>query len=70
MDFGDRAWSKITSNWTTVREQGLTRHENWWPAIYTQYCSAERLSPDRDVLNFDVSYDGKRADIHRKLPME
>lgn len=70
MDFGDKAWSKITSNWTTVREQGLTKHENWWPAIYTQYCSAETLSPDRDVLTFDVSYDGKRADIHRKLPME
>lgn len=70
MDYGDEAWSKITSNWTTVRDQGLTKHENWWPAIYTQYCSAEGVSPDPKVLAFDETYEGKRADIHRRIPAE
>lgn len=70
MDYGDQAWSKITSNWTTVRDQGLTKHENWWPAIYTQYCSAEGVSPDPKVLAFDETYEGKRADIHRRIPAE
>ena len=36
--FGDQAWSKILSNWTTVKEKGLTRHENWWPALYHEWC--------------------------------
>ncbi len=31
LDYGDQCWSKILSNWRAVREQGLTRHENWWP---------------------------------------
>jgi hypothetical protein len=70
MDYGDEAWSKITSNWTTVRDQGLTKHENWWPAIYTQYCSAEGVSPDPKVLAFDETYEGKRADVHRRIPAE
>lgn len=70
MDFGDQAWSKITSNWTTVRDQGLTKHENWWPAIYTQYCSAEGVSPDPKVLAFVETYEGKRADLHRRIPAE
>jgi hypothetical protein len=70
MDYGDQAWSKITSNWATVRDQGLTNHENWWPAIYTQFCSAEGVSPDPNVLAFDETYEGKRADIHRRIPAE
>jgi hypothetical protein len=70
MEFGDKAWSQITSNWSTVRDQGLTQHDNWWPAIYTQACAAESITPDPAVLNFDVSYDGKRADVHRRIPAE
>src|SRR5256714_376715 len=36
--YGDQCWSRILSNWHTVREQGLTQHANWWPAIYRQAC--------------------------------
>ncbi|MGL4419044.1 MAG: hypothetical protein ACRCZF_00130, partial [Gemmataceae bacterium] len=64
--FGDAAWTRITSNWTTVRDQGLTEHQNWWPAIYTQACRAAGTEPRPDVLNYDVTYEGKRADIHRE----
>ena len=63
LDFGDAAWSKILSNWATVKEQGLTQHENWWPAVYTQACFAEGVLPDPAVLAFRETYEGKRADL-------
>lgn len=63
LKFGDVAWTKITSNWTTVKQQGLTQHANWWPAIYQQACAADGRRPDPAVLGFDVTYEGKRADL-------
>ncbi|HEY1191650.1 MAG TPA: hypothetical protein VGE74_28715 [Gemmata sp.] len=65
LDFGDAAWSKVLSNWATVKEQGLTRHENWWPAVYLMACAAEGVSPDAAALAFDETYEGKRADLQR-----
>jgi hypothetical protein len=65
LDFGDKAWSKILSNWATVKEQGLTKHENWWPAVYSQACAAAGVEPDPAVLAFDETYEGKRADLQR-----
>jgi len=63
LDYGDRCWSKILSNWTTVRDQGLTRHENWWPAIYQQACAHWGLEPDPKVLAYAETYEGQRADL-------
>ncbi len=63
LDYGDRCWSKILSNWATVRDQGLTRHENWWPAIYRQACAAWGVEPDPKVLSFAETYEGQRADL-------
>jgi hypothetical protein len=63
LDYGDRAWSKILSNWATVKEKGLTKHENWWPAVYRMACAAEGAPPDPAVLAFDETYEGKRADL-------
>ena len=63
LDFGDAAWSRILSNWTTVKEKGLTSHENWWPAVYRQACAAEGVEPDPAVLAFAETYEGKRADL-------
>jgi hypothetical protein len=63
LDYGDAAWSKILSNWATVKEQGLTRHENWWPAVYEMACKAEGVAPDPVVLAFNETYEGKRADL-------
>ena len=62
LDFGDKAWAKITSNWASVKEQGLTEHENWWPAIYLQACAAAGMQPDAKVLAFAETYEGQRAD--------
>ncbi|MBL8866917.1 MAG: hypothetical protein JNK93_15275 [Planctomycetia bacterium] len=67
LKYGDECWSKILSNWTTVRDQGLTLHENWWPAIYSQACASAGEEPDPLVLAFDETYEAKRADIHRGI---
>ncbi|MFO0799935.1 MAG: hypothetical protein U0804_20890 [Gemmataceae bacterium] len=65
LDYGDRAWSAVLSNWATVKEQGLTEHANWWPTIYSQACAAEGVAPDPDVLAFATTYEGTRADLQR-----
>ena len=63
LDYGDRCWTKILSNWAEVRDRGLTRHENWWPSIYRQACEARGVDPDPAVLAFEESYEGQRADL-------
>jgi len=63
LDYGDRAWSKILSNWATVKAKGLTDHANWWPDVYRMACAAEGVEPDPAVLAFCETYEGKRADL-------
>jgi hypothetical protein len=63
MAYGDVCWSRILSNWATVRDQGLTQHENWWPVIYGQACEKQGIEPDPRVLGFAVTYEGLRADL-------
>jgi hypothetical protein len=63
IDYGDTCWSKILSNWATVRDQGLTQHANWWPAIYRQACAAWGIEPDPSVLDYAVTYEAQRADL-------
>ncbi len=63
LDYGDRCWSRILSNWHTVRDQGLTAHENWWPRIYEQACANWGEPPDPKVLAFAETYEGQRADL-------
>lgn len=65
LDYGDRCWSKITSNWRTVRDRGLTQHENWWPAVYRQACAAGGTSPDPTVLAYAETYEEQRADLQK-----
>jgi hypothetical protein len=61
--YGDQCWSRILSNWTTVRDQGLTRHENWWPNVYRQACQSWGVDPDPKVLAYQVTYENQRADL-------
>jgi hypothetical protein len=63
LDYGDAAWSKVLSNWATVRERGLTEHANWWPEVYAMACAADGAQPDPAALAFAESYAGKRADL-------
>jgi hypothetical protein len=63
LEYGDACWSRILSNWNTVRDQGLTRHESWWPDIYRQACKGWGIEPDAKVLAYDVTYEAQRADL-------
>jgi hypothetical protein len=63
LDYGDRCWARITSNWTTVRDQGLTTHESWWPAVYAQACRTWGVEPDPRVLAYATTYETQRADL-------
>jgi hypothetical protein len=63
LEYGDKCWSKILSNWTAVRDAGLTKHDNWWPAIYLQACRAWGTTPDPKVLAYSQTYEAQRADL-------
>ena len=63
VDYGDRCWSKVLSNWAGWRESGLTQHANWWPPAYAQYCDRNGVQPDPVALNYSVSYETVRADL-------
>jgi hypothetical protein len=63
LDYGDRCWSRILSNWAEVRDKGLTAHENWWPGLYRQACAASGVEPDPAALAFYETYEGQRADL-------
>ncbi len=63
LEYGDQCWSRILSNWQTVLDQGLTKHENWWPRIYTQACRNWGVDPNPDVLAYNTSYEDVRADL-------
>jgi hypothetical protein len=63
IDYGDQCWSRILSNWTQVRDKGLTKHENWWPRIYLQACKNWNETPDPKVLAYSETYENQRADL-------
>ncbi|MCI0641885.1 MAG: hypothetical protein L0Y72_11175 [Gemmataceae bacterium] len=61
--YGDKCWTRILSNWHAVRDQGLTKHENWWPLVYQQACAAWNNPPNAQALAFSETYEGQRADL-------
>lgn len=63
LDYGDACWSKVLVGWADWKEQGLTRHRNWWPELYTTWCEARGIEPDARALAFADTYEGKRADL-------
>jgi hypothetical protein len=63
VSYGDKCWSKVMAGWSEWKEKGLTEHRNWWPDLYRAYCQQKGVAPDPDVLAFDISYEGKRADL-------
>ena len=61
--YGDRCWSKVLVDWERWRREGLTAHENWWPALYRAFCASRGEAPDPEVEAFSVSYQASRADL-------
>ena len=63
MAYGDTAWSKILTDWKKWKDDGLTEHRNWWPDVYRAACRHWNITPDPELLRYDVSYESTRADL-------
>ena len=63
LKYGDRCWSRVLVDWDAWRRDGLTEHENWWPAAYRAWCEHTGTAPDPRIEAFDVSYRDSRADL-------
>jgi hypothetical protein len=61
--YGDECWSKVLMGWRQWRDEGLTRHRNWWPDVYLDACRAWKIEPDPKVLAYDTTYEAVRADL-------
>jgi len=61
--YGDECWSKVLMNWETWRQQGLTKHRNWWPDVYRDACRHWGIEPDPHVLAYSTTYETVRADL-------
>jgi len=61
--YGDRCWSQVLVGWASWRDQGLTRHRNWWPDLYRAACAHWKVEPDPKILAFSTSYEQVRADL-------
>jgi hypothetical protein len=67
LDYGDRCWTRVVSDWRGYRERGLTEHRNWWPELYGRACGRWGVEADPAVLAYSTSYEAQRADL-KQLP--
>ncbi|MBI2497574.1 MAG: hypothetical protein HYV75_06545 [Opitutae bacterium] len=63
VEYGDQCWSKVLIDWRSYAANNLTRHENWWPALYREWCRVQGRTPDPTVLAYATSYETVRADL-------
>ena len=63
IEYGDACWSRVLIDWASYRHAGLTQHENWWPALYREWCRVHEREPNPAVLAFATSYEQARADL-------
>lgn len=61
--YGDACWSRVLIDWKSYRKEGLTRHENWWPGLYAEWCRVQGQSADPVVAAYATSYAAARADL-------
>ena len=66
--YGDACWSKVLIDWEKYRKEGLTKHSNWWPALYKAWCQAHGREPDPKVASYQTDYSAKRADLRELTP--
>jgi hypothetical protein len=60
---GDRCWSKVLMGWESWKADGLTAHQNWWPALYREVAARRGWTVDPEVAAFATSYAEQRADL-------
>lgn len=63
VDYGDECWSKVLMNWGKWRDDGFTKHRNWWPGCYQAACTTWGIEPDPRVMSYSTSYEAVRADL-------
>jgi len=63
IEYGDACWSRVLIDWASYRRAGLTQHENWWPALYREWCRVHGREPDPAALAYATSYEQVRADL-------
>jgi hypothetical protein len=63
IDYGDACWSRVLIDWKNNRAKGLTAHENWWPALYREWCHVQNREPEPRVLAYATTYETARADL-------
>lgn len=63
--FGSQCWDKVVSDWEQWEKEKLTKHRNWWPELYLEFCKISQISPNQKELNFSKSYRDTRADLQR-----
>lgn len=66
--YGDECWARVLIDWASYRESGLTAHENWWPALYREWCRAGGREPEGTVLAYATTYETQRADLRELIP--
>jgi hypothetical protein len=62
-EYGDACWSRVLIDWQSYLDRGLTAHDNWWPALYREWCQIHGRQPDPRAASFDTSYAAARADL-------
>lgn len=63
IEYGDKCWSRVLIDWSSYVTAGLTQHENWWPALYREWCRVHGQVPDERVAAYCTSYQTSRADL-------
>jgi hypothetical protein len=63
IEYGDRCWTRVLIDWQSYLDRGLTKHDNWWPALYREWCRVHGKNPDPAVEGFNTSYATVRADL-------
>lgn len=70
VEYGDECWTRALLDWGAWRDEGLTEHRNWWPELYAAACQKAGIEPREDILAFEQTYEGKRADLKVTIPAE
>ena len=63
VEYGDQCWSRVLMDWSKYKEDGLSKHRNWWPDCYRAACEAKGEIPKETVMAYDTSYKEVRADL-------
>ncbi len=63
IEYGDKCWSRVMIDWRSYLDKGLTRHENWWPALYAEWCRVHGRAPEPAVAAYHATYEAARADL-------